>query len=243
MADRPTALVTGGAKRVGRAIVERLAEAGFEVAFTYRNSHREAKELEAELARRQHRIVSRAFDLTDASAAEAVADWARSRLGRLDALVNCASLYLPDDHPAGASPQLQRTLIDVNVTAPAWLMASLSPELTTTRGCVINFLDLLAEKPWPRYSAYCASKAALHSLTLSYARKLAPHVRVNGIAPGVIDWPDDMPEADRQTYLQKVPLGRAGTPREAADVVHWLATAAPYVTGQVIRLDGGRSLV
>jgi pteridine reductase len=103
-------------------------------------------------------------------------------------------------------------------------------------------VDLLAEKPWPEFLAYCASKAALANLTLGLAKELAPEVTVNGIAPGVVDWPDDYPEADRQKYLKRVPLGRAGTPEDVAHLVHYLATEGSYITGQIIRLDGGRSI-
>jgi pteridine reductase len=158
-------------------------------------------------------------------------------------LVNNASLFLPDDGPVGPTALLQRRLFEVNAFAPALIMSALAPALQTARGCVVNFLDLLTERPLPGHSAYCASKAALQISTLAFARKLAPHVRVNGIAPGVIDWPEHMPESERAAYLKRVPLGRAGTPTDAAEMVHWLATAAPYVTGQVIRLDGGRSLI
>ena len=243
MNDRPTALVTGGGKRVGRAVVERFLTAGYDVAFTFRSSEREAVALATDYAARGNVVIPIQTDLAASRDLDRLVFRCRERLGNLNVLVNCASMYLPDDLPTGASADLQQSLLSVNTIAPAWLMSALSAELIAARGCVVNFLDLLAEKPRPKYSAYCASKAALHSLTLSYARKLAPHVRVNGIAPGVIDWPDDMPDADREAYLQKVPLGRAGTPQEAADVVQWLATAAPYVTGHVIRLDGGRSLV
>ena len=244
MSDTPTAVVTGGAKRVGRAVVERLAHAGYKVLVTFNSGRAAADELVDELKRKKITTVNAIeLNLADPDAADRLANIVRLTLGtRLDVLVNNASLYLPDDEPDGATAVLQRRLFEVNAIAPALVTAALTPALLVARGCVVNFLDLLAEKPWPKYSAYCASKAALHATTLGYARKLAPHVRVNGIAPGVVDWPVDMPESERTAYIKKVPLGRAGTPSEAADVVHWLATGAPYVTGQVIRLDGGRSL-
>lgn len=244
MTETKTALVTGGAKRVGRAVVERLAEAGFKVFFTFHTARAAADELVATMARRPTPAVS-AFDIDLATpdAADRLANIVRlSMHNRLDVLVNSASLFLPDDGPFGASIALQRKLFEVNAFAPAAVTAALAPALTAARGCVVNFLDILAEKPWPAYAAYSASKAALQTTTLAHARKLAPHVRVNGIAPGVIQWPDDMPDSERVAYLKRVPLARAGTPREAADLVYWLATNAPYITGQVIRLDGGRSL-
>lgn len=244
MSDLKTALVTGGSRRVGRAVVERLAHAGYKVLFTFNSGRAAADDLISDLKQaRVEAVKAVEVDLAAPDAADRLGNIVRLNLGgKLDVLVNNASLFIADDGPNGATAALHRKLFEVNAIAPALVMANLTPALLAAHGCVVNFLDLLAEKPWPRYSAYCASKAALHASTLAFARKLAPHVRVNGIAPGVVQWPADMPEAERTAYIKKVPLGRAGTPTEAADVVHWLATGAPYVTGQVIRLDGGRSL-
>src|SRR5205807_1329425 len=114
--------------------------------------------------------------------------------------------------------------------------------LRESRGHIVNMVDLLAERPWPKYLAYCASKAALWNLTLGLAREFAPDVTVNGIAPGVVEWPDDYPESEKQTYLKRVPLSRAGAPEDVADAVMFFARSANYVTGQILRLDGGRSI-
>jgi len=122
------------------------------------------------------------------------------------------------------------------------LAQSLAPMLRAARGHVVNMIDLLVERPWPEYMAYCASKAALANLTLSLARELAPEVTVNGIAPGVVEWPEDYPQAEREKYLKRVPLARAGTPEDVANLVHFLCTEGSYITGQIIRLDGGRSI-
>ena len=107
---------------------------------------------------------------------------------------------------------------------------------------MVNMLDLAAERPMPGYLSYCASKAGLWNLTLGLARELAPGVRVNGIAPGVVEWPADLPMEKREQYLRRVPLGRAGTPQDVAEAVHFLCIGANYVTGQILRLDGGRSI-
>jgi pteridine reductase len=128
------------------------------------------------------------------------------------------------------------------VHAPLLLCQRFAATLRSTRGHVINMVDLLAERPWPTYLAYCASKAALKNLTLGLARELAPEVTVNGIAPGVVEWPADYPQAEREKYLQRVPLARAGTPQDVANLVHFLCTEGSYITGQIIRLDGGRSI-
>ncbi|MDB5328345.1 MAG: pteridine reductase [Phycisphaerales bacterium] len=244
MSDLKTAVVTGGSKRVGRAVVERLATAGFKVLFTFNHGRAAAEELVSSLKQKRIDTVNAIeLDLATPDAADRLGNIVRLALGdRVDVLVNNASLFLPDDTATGPTAQLQRKLFEVNAFAPALIMSELTPALTVANGCVINFLDLLAEKPWPKYSAYCASKAALKATTLAFARRLAPKVRVNGIAPGVIDWPADMPDADRTAYVKHVPLARAGTPTDAAEVVHWLATGAPYITGEVIKLDGGRSL-
>src|SRR5213075_1456224 len=112
--------------------------------------------------------------------------------------------------------------------------------LRASRGHVINMVDLLAERPWPKYLAYCASKAALSNLTLGLARELAPEVTVNGIAPGVVEWPPNFPEDEKRKYLSRVPIARPGASQDVANLVHFLATEGNYITGQIIRLDGGR---
>lgn len=236
------ALVTGGAKRVGRAIVERLASAGFDVAFTYLGSEAEAFALRDALVARGRRAVAVRADLTTP---EEAVDRIRGAFGgtfdRLDVLVNSASLYerggLTD-----ATTERSRRLWAIHVESPMLLCRAFEPMLRASRGHVVNMVDLLAERPWPEYMVYCASKAGLWNLTLGLARALAPEVTVNGIAPGVVEWPDDYPEAEREKYLKRVPLGRPGSPDDVAEMVVFLCTGGSYVTGQIIRLDGGRSI-
>jgi pteridine reductase len=236
-AARRVALVTGGARRVGRAIVQRLAADDYTVAFTFLSSEAEARELEGQI----HGLAIRA-DLTQPQeAADTVLTQLTARFDRLDALVNNASAYKPGRLHETDVPLL-RELMAVHVESPLMLCRRLAPMLRASRGRVVNMIDLLAERPWPQYLAYCASKAALANLTLGLARELAPEVTVNGIAPGVVEWPADYPQADREKYLRRVPLGRAGTPDDVARLIHFLVTDAAYVTGQIIRLDGGRSI-
>ena len=231
------ALVTGGAKRVGRAIVERLAADHYSVAFTYLSSEAAARELERQI----NGLAIRA-DLTQPQeAAAAVFAHLTSRFDRLDVLVNNASAYKPGRLDETDVP-LMRELMAVHFESPLLLCQEFEAMLRASRGHVVNMVDLLAERPWPQYMAYCASKAALRNLTLSLARELAPDVTVNGIAPGVVEWPPDYPEAEKQKYLKRVPLARAGTPQDVANLVHFLATGGSYITGQIIRLDGGRSI-
>jgi pteridine reductase len=232
------ALVTGGAKRVGRAIVERLASDGFRIVFTYQSSDEQANALVASHPNALQAV--RADLLHPVVAVDAIID-AVHRLGRLDLLVNNASIYEPSSLAETNSAQVAR-LMTIHVEAPLLLCQRLAPLLRQNRGCVVNMVDLLAEKPWPKYLTYSSSKAALWNLTLGLARELAPEVTVNGIAPGVVEWPDDFPQAERDKYLQRVPLARAGTPQEVANLVYFLATEGRYITGQIIRLDGGRGL-
>lgn len=237
------ALITGGAKRVGRAIVEKLAADGFDIAFTYRSSREEAEQLVAQLTASATRAVAISVDLTDAlTASEKITAAIRSTFGRLDVLVNNASLYEPSDLQSTNLAQL-RKFNAIHVETPLLLCQRLDELLRANNGHIINMVDLLAERPWPKYMAYCTTKAALWNLTLSLARELAPQVTVNGIAPGVVDWPDNFPQADRDDYLKRVPLARAGTPDDVAEVVRFLVTKGTYITGQIIRLDGGRSIV
>ena len=233
---RRVALVTGGAKRVGRAIVEKLASEGFRVVFTYHKSKDEAEYL----ARRIDGVAVHA-DLTDTTMGVTHIGMIVREQGRLDVLVNNASLYEPTKLSEASFVQLRR-LMSIHVETPLQLCRNFESLLRASRGHVINMVDLLAERPWPQYMSYCASKAALANLTLSLARELAPEVTVNGIAPGVVEWPPGYPQGEKEKYLKRVPLGRAGTPQDVANLVHFLVTDGSYITGQIIRLDGGRSI-
>ena len=193
------------------------------------------------LQRKKRRALAIKADLTHPDTARIIATEFRSTFNRLDILVNNASLYLPSALPQIDTDQFAR-LWTIHVWNPMALCREFESMLRQHRGHVVNMVDLLAEKPWPEYLAYCTSKAGLANLTLGLARELSPEVTVNGIAPGVVEWPDDFPEASQTKYLKRVPLGRAGTPKDVANLVHFLATEGGYITGQIIRLDGGRSI-
>jgi pteridine reductase len=242
-APRPVALITGGAKRVGRAIVERLAKLGHDVAFTYLTSEQEAADVQ-QLVEKTYgrRAMAIRVDLSDPSSAVATIDAEFGKhFDRLDVLVNSASSWTPG-RLEETTPDMMRKLWAVHAESPLLLCQRFGGRLRASRGHVVNMVDLLAERPWPEYVAYCASKAALWNLTLGLARELAPDVTVNGIAPGVVEWPEGYPQAEREKYLKRVPLKRAGTPEDVANVVEFLVRGGSYLTGQVIRLDGGRSV-
>lgn len=235
---RPVALVTGAPRRVGRQIALTLADAGYDLAITYHSSQSDAEELAGLIQKKGAKALAIAADLTDVKTIGPISQSVRSTFGRLNVLVNNASVY----EPGGLTDDIAQKMWTIHVQSPYALCHAFEKELRAAQGHVINMLDLLAERPMPQYAAYCATKAALWNLTLSLARELAPDVTVNGIAPGVVDWPQNYPEADKEKYLRRVPLARAGTPTDVAGAVLFLARQATYMTGQILRLDGGRSL-
>ena len=237
----PVALITGGARRVGRAVALHLARQGWDIALTYNTSGDDAASLagEVEGLRRQCLIIQADFTEPEASAARVAASF-QQRFGRLDLLMHNASLYergglLKADRP------LLRRMMAIHVETPILLTQKLAEMLRDSGGSVIVMSDQQIERPGKTYAAYSISKAAITNAVKSLARELAPDVTVNAIAPGVVAWPDDMPEASRRRYLKRVPLARAGTPQDVAELVEFLCTRGKYITGQVIRLDGGRS--
>ncbi len=249
MSTRPHALVTGGARRVGREIALELARAGCDVTITYAQSRDDAEATCRDLAALGAHSVAIQLHLGDATEVE---DWANRIAGdfsRLDVLVHNASVY-------GASPVEsltgERALHDfrVNALGPLILSSRLAPLLTRSRlpggGAIVAMLDMhVLGRPRRGFSSYAMSKAALAEMVRSLARELAPKVRVNGIAPGIVEWPEQGDESGHEgqrAYLARVPLARAGTAQDAAKAVRWLALEATYVTGEIVRVDGGRWL-
>lgn len=240
----PVVLVTGGAKRVGAAIVKRLHREGWRVAIHYRASASEADALAAALnAVRAGSAVTLQADLLDTSALAALIERCVTSFGRLDALINNASTFYPTAMDA-LTEQDWSTLIGSNLKAPLFLSQAAAPRLRKTHGCIVNITDIHTERPMPGYVIYNVAKAGLRGLTLALARDLAPDVRVNAVAPGPIEWPDDgqIGEAERARILRHVPLQREGGVDQIAEAVKYLVCDAAFVTGQTINVDGGRSI-
>lgn len=237
------ALVTGAARRIGAAIVTRLHEEGARVAIHYRGSADEASALARRLnGARPDSAATFQADLLEteglAGLVASVADWG----GRLDCLVNNASTFYPT--PVGDITEAEWTdLIGSNLKAPLFLSQAAAPLLRQNGGVIVNLVDIHSQRPLRNHPVYGPAKAGLAMLTKSLAKDLAPHIRVNGVSPGAILWPEDgMSEAAQQTILRQVPLERAGDPNDIAGCVLYLVRDATYVTGQIIAVDGGRSI-
>jgi pteridine reductase len=241
-----TALVTGGARRVGAAICRRLHRAGANVVIHYRTSRQDAARLQRRLeAERARSVYCHQADLLDPEALAAMVAAARARFGRLDVLVNNASSFYPT--PLGAITLGHwDDLMGTNLKAPLFLVQAARAELVRHAGAVVNIADIHAERPLDGHLVYSVAKAGLVALTRALARELAPRVRVNAVAPGAIAWPEHgmLASAEvQQSIVAATPLARIGSPQDIARAVHYLLAEAPFVTGQVIAVDGGRSVV
>jgi pteridine reductase len=237
------ALITGGAKRLGAAIARRLHAAGAAVLIHYRDSEAQAAKLEAELNGLRPRSAAKVkAELLAPIAPRALVSAALDAFGRLDLLVNNASSFFPVA-VGEIEPSHWEELVGSNLRAPLFISQQAAPELAKREGAIVNVVDIHADRPLKGYPVYSIAKAGLAALTRSLALELAPRVRVNGVSPGAIAWPDDgqFDPAERGRILATTPLGRVGSPEDIAQAVHFLATA-PYVTGQIIAVDGGRSI-
>ncbi|MEK6674315.1 MAG: SDR family oxidoreductase [Planctomycetota bacterium] len=239
------ALVTGGAKRVGAAIALELAEAGCNVAIHFRNSSAEAEQIAARIRSLGRCAITIQAELQDPASWPQIVDRCVTELGRLDILVNNASVF-PTHSPdtvVGFQPEQWNSIFQTNLLAPIGLVHHASRYLAATgKGKIINLTDISADRPWPTHLAYCCSKAALAALTRGLAVALAPAIQVNAIAPGIAIFPDEYGVELRKRITALVPLGREGSPQDIAKTARFLAES-DYVTGQIIAVDGGRSVV
>jgi pteridine reductase len=240
---RPVALVTGGARRVGATIARTLHAAGYDLALHYRHSADEAAGLLRELERaRAGSTLAVQADLAAVERLPALVEQVTSRFGQLDALVNNASAFFPT--PVGSATAAQwDELFASNARAPFFLAQATWPALRESRGAIVNLVDIYAERALAGHPIYVMAKAALAAMTRTLAQDMAPEVHVNGVAPGAVLWPSEGKDYDdRAAMLSRTPLQRAGAPEDVASAVLWLLRDAPFVTGQIIRVDGGRTL-
>lgn len=238
-------LITGGARRLGAAICRRLHRAGASVMIHYRSSHDEALALETELnGVRAGSVALIQADLLEPAALPRLVAQTVARFGRLDALVNNASSFFPT--AVGEITEAEwNDLVGTNLKAPLFLSQAALPELKKHSGCIVNITDIHATRPMKNHLVYSVAKAGLVALTRALARETGPEVRVNAVAPGAILWPEGGSWSDedaRRAIVGHIPLERAGEPEDIARAVAFLIAEAPYITGQVLAVDGGRSV-
>jgi pteridine reductase len=236
-------LITGAARRIGAAIAARLHECGADVAIHYRGSADAATEL-AQQFNAQRRDSASVFeaDLVDVTCLPGLIDNITAWRGRLDVLVNNASSFYPTP-PGEITEAHWDDLIGSNLKAPLFLSQAALPELRKSCGVIINIVDIHADRPLRNHTVYGTAKAGLAMLTRSLAKDLAPEVRVNGVSPGAILWPEsNMNDTTKSAILEQIPLGRTGDPGDVAGCVLYLIRDATYVTGQIVAVDGGRSI-
>ncbi len=236
-------LVTGAARRIGAAIARRLHAAGANVVLHYRGSEADTASLEAELNGARAKSATKVkADLLAPIAPKMLVSASVQRFGRLDLLVNNASSFFPTALGSIEAGHWEE-LMGSNLRAPLFLAQEAAPHLATQQGAIVNISDIHAERPLKGYLVYSIAKAGLVALTRALALELAPAIRVNGVAPGAIAWPEDgqFEPPERERIVASTPLARLGSPEEIARAVHFLATA-PFVTGQILAVDGGRSV-
>jgi pteridine reductase len=246
MQNEKVVLITGAAKRVGAIIARTLHAQGMRIAIHYRASANDAKQLCTELNnKRADSCITIQADLQDTGSLSTIIKTVIDTWQRLDVLINNASSFYPT--PIGtATEQHWEDLFSSNLKAPFFLAQTAAPFLTQTQGCIINIVDTQAFHALKAYPIYSIAKAGLLALTKSLAKELAPAVRVNAIAPGVVQWPDDeengLDQTTRDKIIARTLLKRTGTPQDIANAALFLVQSANYMTGQTLVIDGGRSL-
>ena len=237
-----TVLITGAAKRIGAATARYLHHEGMSVIVHYNQSAKEANELVRELNGIRHdSAITVQGNLKYKEYYAAIIDAALAFKGELDVLINNASAFYPTP-VSEISEEHWITLIHTNLKAPLFLSQLAAPALRKNSGCIINITDIHALRPLSNHSLYSVSKSGLLSLTQSLAKELAPKIRVNAVSPGAIAWPDNTDEQDKNTILKKIPLSRTGELDDIARAIVFLIRDANYITGQVINIDGGKTL-
>ena len=237
------ALVTGGGKRIGATIAETLHNKGFNVAIHYNSSCDAADQLCAQLnAKQQDSSIAIGADLTDQDSLENLIPSLIGKTKRLDVLVNNASTFYPTPIEKITLEDWEN-LLGTNLKAPLFLSKFAAKYLKQSQGIIINIVDIHSKKPLKEHPIYGSAKSGLAMLTRSLATDLAPDIRVNGISPGLILWPESSPsEQVKNNILQQIPLKKIGNSEDIANCVLFLIEDAPYITGEIIAVDGGRSM-
>ena len=238
-------LITGGAKRVGAAICRELHAHGASLMIHYNKSQTEARALQAELnLQRANSVAIIQGDLLNIAIMSNLVAETVNQFGKLDVLINNASTYYSTEI-GKITEENWHDLVGSNLKAPMFLAQSAAPELRKNHGCVVNITDMHIERPKKGYVVYSVAKAGLVTLTKSLAHELSPEVRVNAVAPGPVQWPENNPQFDevyRQRVISQTLLKKIGEPQDIAKAVKFLVADAPFITGHVLAVDGGRSL-
>lgn len=242
MSNNPVVLITGAAHRIGATTAKLLHENGMNIVLHYRGSREQAQAVQKELNdKRENSVILIQADLHITNGLSTLIDESVKAWGRLDALINNASSFYPTEIGKATEDQWD-DLIGSNLKAPFFLSQAASPHLKKTNGCIINIVDIHAERPLKTFPIYSMAKAGLAMMTKSLACELGPEIRVNGVAPGAILWPENLDEVAKQRIVSRTFLKRQGEPNDISKTILYLIKDADYVTGQIIAVDGGRSL-
>ncbi len=243
MENSKVVMITGGARRIGAELVRHLHRSGMRIILHYCNSERDAQLLAGELnAVRAKSVQMLQGDLTEYTNIPGLIAEAKACFNRLDVLINNASCFFPTRLDE-IDEDIWEKLVGINLKAPLYLTRAIAPHLKAARGCIINIVDIHSDRPLKGYPVYSISKAGLVMLTRSMARELAPEIRVNGIAPGAILWPEAEHDATmHREIISRTALKHEGKPGDIADAALFLIEHADYITGQIIPVDGGRTL-
>ncbi len=241
--DKKWVLITGGAKRIGAMIARTLHDEGMNLIIHYNTSSDDANKLCAEInSSRVDSAIAIGANLTNQSEVDHLIPEIIKQTGQLDVLINNASTFYPTPIENITLDDWDN-LVGTNLKAPLFLCKHAAPYLKESKGCIVNMIDIHAKKPLKNHPIYGPAKSGLAMLTRSLARDLAPDVRVNGIAPGMILWPENEPSDEiKQTVIDQIPLKRSGDPEDIANAALFLITQANYMTGQIISVDGGRGI-
>ncbi|MBL1142582.1 MAG: pteridine reductase [Proteobacteria bacterium] len=237
-----TALITGAAKRIGAAIAEHLHQTGMDVIIHHNTSIKEANELTDKLNKiRPDSAIAEQANLKYQESCAALINSSLKFKGSIDVLINNASVFYPTPVTTLSNKQWDE-IININLKAPLFLSQLAAPSLSKNKGCIINITDIHAKRPLKDYSVYSVSKAGLIMLTESLAKELAPNVRVNAISPGAITWPEEMSDKIKHSILEHTALKKTGNMKDISKAVLFLIKDAEYITGQIINIDGGRTI-